>query len=134
MTCNFYIFKTFLYFEYVIFKTIKFVWGSFLEDWPCNPVRVSTVELFTWPRVWYIQFKDLSVKSIIYNNDWNSSIRKLDYEVTNLTQLAINYILKDCCEAKPWGNSTRVKKKKSRTLILCSIFWLEKLCISNLRN
>lgn len=59
------------------------------------------------------------------NNDWNSSIRKWDYKVANLTQLAINYILKDCYEAKPQGNNPRVKE--NTTLTICSyIIWLKK--------
>lgn len=59
------------------------------------------------------------------NNDQNSPIRKLDYKEANLTQLVINYILKDCYEARPQGNSPRVKE--SKTLTICSpIIWLEK--------
>lgn len=58
------------------------------------------------------------------NNGCNSSIRKLDYEVANLTQQAINYILKDCYEAKPQGNSLRVKESKAFTGYP-PIIWLE---------
>lgn len=51
--------------------------------------------------------------------------KKLGYKVANLTQLAINYILKDCHEAKPQEDSIRVKE--SKTFIVCSpIIWLEK--------